>query len=146
MTDWSCDMPLGRYFLYVGGVLLALVFAIDWYWPQSASQSARAEIDRSPIRIHSQHQWPDAVVFDTSQPTIVPPAPAREVVAEAPPPPKSPRDAMAMVQAPEPVAQPAKPAAAPKRAVRRAKVARAPAPRVASTDMFGFQNSFFRSW
>ena len=138
-------MPLGRYFLYVGGVLLALVLAIDWYWPQSTSRAAHADVDRAPIRIHSQHQWPDAVVFDTTQPTIIPPAPPGEVVAEAPPA-RSPRDAMAMIQAPEPVAQPAKPAAAPKRTVRRARVARAPAPRVASSDMFGFQNSFFRSW
>jgi hypothetical protein len=141
-------MPLGRYFLYVGGVLLALLLAMDWYWPQSASRAARADIDidRSPIRIDSQHQWPEAVVFDTSQPIIVPPAPAQEVVAEAPPPARSPRDAMAMVQQPEPVVQPAKPAAAPKRAVRRSRVARTPAPRLASSDMFGFQNSFFRSW
>lgn len=140
-------MPLGRYFLYVGSVLLALVFAIDWYWPPSANlaatSAARADADRSPIRIHSQRQWPDAVVFDTTQPTIIPPA--LPVVAEAPPA-RSPRDAMAMVQAPEPVAQPAKPAATPKRAVRRSRVARTPAPRMASTDMFGFQNSYFSRW
>jgi hypothetical protein len=141
--DWSCSMPLGRYFIYIGSVLLALLFAIDWYWPQPASRAARVDVDHTPIRIQSQHRWPNAVVFDTSQPTIVPPAPAPEVVAEAPPA-RSPRDAMAMVQQPEPVAQPAKPAAAPKRVARRAKVARAPAPRVASSDMFGFRNSL--SW
>jgi hypothetical protein len=145
-------MPLGRYFIYTGGVLLALLLAISWYWqPQSATRTASAEIEHPTIRIESQHRWPRAVVFDTNQPTIVPPAPAPDVVAEAPvatetPPARSPRDAMAMVQQPEPVAQPAKPAAAPKRVARRARVARAPAPRVASSDMFGFQNSFFRSW
>jgi hypothetical protein len=140
----SCSMPLGRYFVYTGGVLLALLLAISWYWqPQPTTQPARAEIERPPIRIETQHRWPRAVVFDTTQPTIVPPAPAPEVVAETPaatetPSAKSSRDAMAMVQEPEPMAQPAKPAAAPKRAVRRAKVARAPASRVASYDMFGF--------
>jgi hypothetical protein len=149
-------MPLARYFVYTGSVLLALLLAIDWYWPQSANehwpqsadQAASADTDYPVIRIDSQHRWPQAVSFDTSQPTIVPPTPVAEVVPPAPPPPGSPRNAMAMVQEPEPVAQPAKPAAAPKRVARRTKVARAPAPRprVASYDMFGFPTFFSTSW
>jgi hypothetical protein len=31
-----------------------------------------ARVDKSIIRIKSAHKWPEQVVFDTSQPTIVP--------------------------------------------------------------------------
>ena len=66
-------MPLRRYFLFIGGALLAFLFLIDWYLPQTAIGAAQADVDRSTIRIHSAHKWPSAVVFDTTQPTIVPP-------------------------------------------------------------------------
>ena len=59
-------MPLGRYFLFVGSVLLALLFLVDWYVPQSAAQPAGFEVDRSIIRIHSAHRWPEAVTIDAS--------------------------------------------------------------------------------
>lgn len=64
-------MPLARYFLYVGGVLLALLFISDAYLPQSPVV-VRADPDRPVIRIHSDRKWPERVVFDTSQPTIIP--------------------------------------------------------------------------
>src|SRR3954452_14513997 len=93
-------MPLGRYFAFVGSLLLALLFLIDWYMPRAVVAGATpADIDRSIIRIHSRHKWPSAVVFDTTQPTIVPPAP---VVTEEAPPPKSPRTTFAMAGPPEP--------------------------------------------
>ncbi len=64
-------MPLARYFLYVGGVLLALLFISDAYLPQ-VPVAVRADPDRPVIRIHSERKWPERVVFDTtSQPTIV---------------------------------------------------------------------------
>ncbi len=66
-------MPLRRYFLFIGGALLAFLLLIDWYLPQTAIEAAQADVDRSTIRIHSAHKWPSAVVFDTTQPTIVPP-------------------------------------------------------------------------
>ena len=138
-------MPLVRYFLYTGGVLLTLLFLLDWYLPSPAVEAARADVDRSIIRLQSAHKWPAAVVFDTSQPTIVPPAPAPEVAAAAPPA-RSSRDALAMVQHVEPAAHPAKPAAAPRRAARRVKVARAPTPRVATYDFFGFPNASSTAW
>jgi hypothetical protein len=145
-------MPFGRYFAFVGGMLLALLFAIDWYEPHSVAGPARTDVDRSTIRIYSGHKWPSAVVFDTSQPTIVPAATAQ---AAEPAPAAAPLNALAMVQPPEPAARPVAPAAAPKRAVRRVKVARSHAPRVpsygmaphvASYDMFGFRNSFPTGW
>ena len=147
------SMPLARYFLYTGGVLLALLFLLDWYLPSPASEAARADVDRSTIRVHSLQRWPSAVAFDTSQPTIVPPA-AMAAAAKTPParpavePAKSPLDALAMAQPKEPPAFHAAPATARKRVVRRTKLARtpAPAPRVASSDMFGFGNPFAPHW
>jgi hypothetical protein len=65
-------MPIGRYFICVGSVLLALLFLVDWYCPGSAITS-RAEVDRSILRIKSDHKWPERIVFDTTLPTIVPP-------------------------------------------------------------------------
>lgn len=66
-------MPLGRYFVFAGGILLALLYLEDWYLPKGVQQAARADVDRSIIRIHSKHKWPEAVVIDTTLPTIVPP-------------------------------------------------------------------------
>jgi hypothetical protein len=80
-------MPVARYFLYVGGVLLALLFAIDAFMPQDvavASHSAPG-LDKTTVRIHSVQKLPERVVYDTSLPTIVPPA-AKTVVAAAAPP------------------------------------------------------------
>lgn len=74
-------MPLLRYFVFVGGALLALLFVSNAYFPTTpdhATTEATADsgFDRSTIRIHSEHKWPERVVFDTNQPTIVPPAAA----------------------------------------------------------------------
>ena len=67
-------MPLLRYFLFAGGVLLGLLFAIDCYAPPRPAQAARAEIDRSIIRIHSSHRWPAPVAIETEveMPNIAP--------------------------------------------------------------------------
>ena len=80
-------MLVARYFMYVGGVLLALLFAIDAFMPQDvavASHSAPG-LDKTTVRIHSVQKLPERVVYDTSLPTIVPPA-AKTVVAAAAPP------------------------------------------------------------
>jgi hypothetical protein len=64
-------MPLARYLLFVGGVLLALLFISDPFLPKlpvadwSNSHSAI-------IRIHSDQKWPGRVVYDTSLPTLIP--------------------------------------------------------------------------
>jgi hypothetical protein len=64
-------MPLARYFFFVGGVLLALLFISDAYLPQ-LSVTARANPDLPVIRIHSDRKWPERVVYNTNLPTIVP--------------------------------------------------------------------------
>jgi len=78
-------MPLARYFLYVGGVLLALLFIVDAYAPSPPFvSSADTNIEKPIIRIRSDRKWPERVVFDTNMPTIVPPiAPVLVARAEA---------------------------------------------------------------
>jgi hypothetical protein len=79
-------MPVARYFLFVGGVLLALLVAIDAFVPQQAvvaSQSAPS-VDKTVVRIRSDQKPPERVVYDTSLPTIVPP-PTMTAQAVAPP-------------------------------------------------------------
>jgi hypothetical protein len=67
-------MPFLRYFFFVGGALLALLFAADAYLPRSpAIERATATADLSMIRIRSDRKWPERIVFDTTQPTIIPP-------------------------------------------------------------------------
>lgn len=72
-------MPLMRYFLFFGGVLLALLFVSDAYAPKSpASRADTIATTENPIlRIRSDRKWPERVVFDTSLPTIVPAATAK---------------------------------------------------------------------
>jgi hypothetical protein len=142
-------MPLGRYFLSIGGLLLALLLAIDWLAPQPPAEAQRADVDRSTIRIHSTHKWPSAVVFDTTQPTIVSQQqPLTEAAAEQPPETKkSPHDALALAQVADvPVTAMAHPAPA-KHVKRRVKAARpAPSERVASSEPFGFRPLFSMGW
>ncbi len=90
-------VPLGRYFLWVGSVLLAMFFIADRVWPTAApapvNEVVAAQAPTDPgnsmiLRIQSARKWPDKIVFDTSIPTMVPPpvvaviaAPAEPVVA-----------------------------------------------------------------
>jgi hypothetical protein len=77
-------MPVARYFLFVGAVLLTLLFALEAYLPKSPPvERTTATTDLSFIRIHSDRKWPERVVFDTTFPTIAPP---RMMVAAAPAP------------------------------------------------------------
>ena len=68
-------MPVARYFLFVGGVLLALLLAIDALVPHEAVVASQAgpSIDQTVVRIRSDQKPPERVVYDTSLPTIVPP-------------------------------------------------------------------------
>lgn len=81
-------MPVARYFLFVGGALLALLFLVDAYVPSQAviASHAAPSIDRNVVRIRSDQKLPERVVYDTSLPTIVPPV-SNVQVAAAPQPP-----------------------------------------------------------
>ena len=66
-------MPLLRYFIFIGIALLGLLFLTDAYFPKEAIASASASVDDRPaLRIRSDQQWPERIVLDTNQPTIVP--------------------------------------------------------------------------
>jgi hypothetical protein len=64
-------MPLARYFLFVGGALLALLFLVDACLPE-LPVAERTDSHLATIRIHSEQKWPQRIVYDTSIPTIVP--------------------------------------------------------------------------
>jgi hypothetical protein len=78
-------MPLARYFVFVGGVLLALLFAVDAMVPalnddpalSKSKDSASADDgpDKSIIRIHSDRKWP-IVPASTAKAEAVTPASA----------------------------------------------------------------------
>ena len=92
-------MPIFRYFLFVGGALLALLFATDFAWPTSpAVQSvAAASYDQPLIRIRSDRHLPERVVLDTNQPTIA--APAVQTAAVSAPQPSAQADPLADLSA-----------------------------------------------
>jgi hypothetical protein len=74
-------MPLLRYFVFVGGALLALLLVADAVLPRVALPSdLTAASDLPAVRIRSQQKWPERVVIDTSIPL---PAPVK--IAAAPP-------------------------------------------------------------
>lgn len=81
----DAGMPLRSYFLRVGGVLLALLFAADALLPRPSTTGIASGTELPRICIHSERKGPEAIVFDTTRPTIMPSIPARpEVnVAEA---------------------------------------------------------------
>jgi hypothetical protein len=136
-------MPLGRYFVLTGTLLLALLFLADWYMPHPAAPAARAEVDRTVIRLHSGHKWPERIVIDTSLPTIVPqPAKVAENLPDRPPlPVRSMRAAFAQVTPPPAVAPAIAAKSSPK---RRTRTVRAGA-RVTSFEAADFR-SFQMNW
>ena len=86
-------MPLTRYFVWVGSVLLTLLFIADAYLPKLPPAGAIDELPPA-IRIHSDQKWPERVVYDTSVPmpkaalaanpetNSSPPSKLREALAE----------------------------------------------------------------
>ncbi len=79
-------MPLLRYFLFVGGSLLALLFVVNAAYPVAPlPDTLTSAADLPPIRIHSERKLPERVVFDTSVslPAHAPAAPV--VVAQVKP-------------------------------------------------------------
>jgi hypothetical protein len=81
-------MPIFRYFVFVGGALLALLLAVSFVAPASSVTQAvaTASNDQPLIRIRSDRHLPERVVLDTSQPTIAPPAVKTATVAAPQPP------------------------------------------------------------
>jgi hypothetical protein len=95
------QVPLGRYFLFVGGVLLTMLFIAERYWPVASFPTFQTEarFDKSIIRVSSSHRWPERIILDTSLPTVVPPP--YESVADVPAVVRAPREAFAQSIVPE---------------------------------------------
>src|ERR1700751_2574468 len=68
-------MPLFQYFGWVGSLLLAALFAANWCCSVSVARAPRSDVpfdQRINIRIHTDHKWPERVVFDTTRSTLAP--------------------------------------------------------------------------
>ena len=77
-------MPVARYFGVVGAVLLTLLFFLNAFLPKLPEATEVRTVDKSVIRIHSDRKWPERIVFDTSQPTLIPPQAAKSLEANVP--------------------------------------------------------------
>ena len=78
-------MPLLQYFGWVGSLLLAALLAASWWFSGNVADAppSRAPLSESiHIRIHSDHKWPEHVVFDTTRARL---APAENAQAETEP-------------------------------------------------------------
>jgi hypothetical protein len=110
-------MFVARYFLFVGGTLIALLLGLNFYLPP-VQTAAVSDAQRPVVRIASDRKLPERIVFDTSAPIV-----AAQPVTVAAQPAKTPAlDALAQaapsdVQATEPAK--AEPKMAPKRKVAR---------------------------
>jgi hypothetical protein len=69
----GAKMPVARYFLFVGGVLLALLLISGWLLPKfPMTGTADLGAAKSSLRISSDRKWPERVVFDTNVAPIAP--------------------------------------------------------------------------
>lgn len=87
-------MPIVKYLVFVGGLLLSLLFAADHFLPPAVEPISAAEVDRSIIRINSTRPVPEKIVFDVSH---RPPLPAASVTADIAHDEQPPREALAMM-------------------------------------------------
>ena len=73
-------MPLFQYFGWVGSFLIAALLAANWCCSAPISPAPRSDVpldQKINIRIHTDHKWPERVVFDTTRSTL-----AREATAD----------------------------------------------------------------
>jgi hypothetical protein len=97
-------MPLFRYFAYVGGALLALLFVASAFVPEAVPVAER-DATKPVIRITSDRVGPPRVDFDTR--LQLPPAPVPLSIAPLR---TAPREAMAQLAEPKTAAAVAPPA------------------------------------
>jgi hypothetical protein len=66
-------MLLLQYFGWAGGFLFAALLAANWCFTAPIALAPRSDVpfdQRINIRIHTDHKWPERVVFDTSRSTL----------------------------------------------------------------------------
>jgi hypothetical protein len=91
-------MPIIRYLVCVGGLLLALLFAADRYLPAPVDRAAPSDPDRTILRITSARTLPEKIVFDTRPHADV------TTIAQAGPLPEEPRQQVREAMAAMPAA------------------------------------------
>jgi len=97
-------MPLLRYFIYVGGALMALLLVVSACFPQAEAITSRdvanQDVARPVIRIKSDRVVPPRVDLDTGQQTAVVATllPSQAPATQQEPP----REAQAQLSAPHP--------------------------------------------
>jgi hypothetical protein len=63
-------MPLLQYFGWVGGFLFVALVSANWCVSAPTAAAPRSDVpldQRINIRIHTDHKWPERVVFDTTR-------------------------------------------------------------------------------
>ncbi len=73
-------MPLFQYFGWAGSFLIAALLAANWCCSAPISPAPHSDVpldQKINIRIHTDHKWPERVVFDTTRSTL-----AREATAD----------------------------------------------------------------
>src|SRR5215470_1227667 len=122
-------MPLLRYFIFVGGSLLALLFVANAAFPiEPLPQTLTSGSDLPPVRIHTDRKLPARVVFDTSATLPGQTQAAPVVVAQTKPQPPVQNQAPAQAQVQAQVKAPLPPAMAEMSAKARVREAFAQLP------------------
>ena len=70
-------MPLFQYFGWVGSFLFAALIAANWCCPAPVTDLQRSDLPLNQqinIRIHTDHKWPERIVFDTTRSGLTPDA------------------------------------------------------------------------
>jgi hypothetical protein len=127
-------MPLLRYFTVVGGALLALLFVVSSYFPETEAVN-HSDAARPVIRTASDRVGPPRVDIDTRVQTAAVPTLIPEVLQQAPS-----RDAKSQLSAPLPT-----PAAAAKIERKKTRVAKRPDRQRMAANPQGFQ-PFHLAW
>ena len=73
------DMPLFRYFTVAGGALLALLFVVSGFFPETETVN-RGDVARPVIRIASDRAGPPRVEIDTRSQAAAIPASVPDIV------------------------------------------------------------------
>jgi hypothetical protein len=133
-------MPLLRYFTFVGGALLTLLFVASWFFPE-AETITHSDVAKPVIRITSDRVVPPRIDFDTRVEVAATPVPAPDAVSVA----DSVEQAPARVAETRPVAQTPTPVVAVKIEHKKTKVAKRPAPQRVAANPQGFQ-PFRSTW
>jgi hypothetical protein len=124
-------MPLARYFVIVGGALMALLFVFDFFSPKASADSgihSAGPVDKTTMRIRSEQKLPERIVFDTTQPTIAVKAAQTQTAQAALPGPEPAPEITAKARVRETFAQfaPVEPKKADTTVHKKKKTARAP--------------------